>query len=263
VALFQPLTSPATLPPKGTSRESGTFDFKGSADPTNARELAKDVAAFANAFGGVVLVGAVEDQATHTLKEYSGMKRPVADALTAAYDQAVRDRCDPPPIFDALPIELPPALGTGYVVAVNVRATALGPVGVRSDKGESFAFPLRTATHTKYIKPTELSMLMVPEIRRLAILLETIPQKQRPRVRFVGIRGQMIDTQQLTLVGVDEYLTSVLIAPSERLAAAGKISGIPLDKVVSIYRHDETDWTVELGGCVEVRGERIWFFRNT
>jgi len=106
VALFRPVLKTADLPEIGTARETGTYDFKGSADPTDPRELAKDVAAFANAFGGVVLVGAVEDEQTHTLKEYSPLPRAVADKLTTAYELAVRDRCDPPPLVDIVPVDL-------------------------------------------------------------------------------------------------------------------------------------------------------------
>jgi hypothetical protein len=246
VAIFRPATRPTELPEKDTARESGTYDFKGSVDPTDARELAKDVAAFANAFGGVVLVGAVEDSATRTLLKYNPMKRPFADKLTIAYEQAVRDRCDPPPIFDAVSIELPPALGTGFVVAVNVRATALGPVGVREDKGESYAFPMRISTHTKNLKPTELAMLMVPEVRRVAIMLEAIPRGERDQVMLLAAdKAGEPDCRWVTMVGVDDDFTTLTVKTSKTLT-------LPLDRVATVWRRDASHWGILIAGRMTI-----------
>lgn len=66
-----------------TSRESGTFDFKEAPDPPHARELAKDVAAFANALGAVIIVGTVEDKKHGTLGRY----RPSARVEAAEFQE--------------------------------------------------------------------------------------------------------------------------------------------------------------------------------
>ena len=73
VALFRPVATTADLPALSAGRESGTYDFKGSVDLAKKRELAKDVAAFANATGGVILIGAEEDKDAGTLRRYAPM----------------------------------------------------------------------------------------------------------------------------------------------------------------------------------------------
>jgi hypothetical protein len=257
VAIFRPATRPTDLPDVGTARETGAYDFKGSADPTNQRELAKDVAAFANALGGVVLVGAVEDTSTRTLKEYKPMKRPFAEMLTTAYEQAVRDRCEPQPIFDAAAIELPPSLGIGFVVAVAVRPIALGPVGVRYDKpGDAFTFPLRTATHTHYMPPTELAMLMIPEIRRVAILIDQIPADERDGVWLYSYNRVSTAMREVRVVDVDPSSTSLNIA----LPVAGaETSAVPLDRVASVWRRGPKQWSIAVQGTFEQRGNSLGY----
>ncbi len=70
MALYHPVATLADLP-IDTGRETGTYDFKQTVDPKNKRELAKDVAAFANATGGAGAVGAIEDTEKGTLQEYA------------------------------------------------------------------------------------------------------------------------------------------------------------------------------------------------
>ncbi|HEY6476697.1 MAG TPA: ATP-binding protein [Polyangia bacterium] len=122
MALFKPVVTSADLPLEGTSRESGTYDFKRTVDPAKKRELAKDVAAFANAMGGVVLVGADEDRDTGTLREYAPMPEAFAESVKAAYDRAITEFCRPQPIIDAVRVKAPPP-ASGYVVAINVNPT--------------------------------------------------------------------------------------------------------------------------------------------
>jgi hypothetical protein len=63
MAGFEPITKPEQLPPEGTTIETLGRDFKKLAPSLNPPEMAKDVAAFANRIGGVIIVGAIEDQA--------------------------------------------------------------------------------------------------------------------------------------------------------------------------------------------------------
>jgi len=59
----RPLRLPTRpLPPSAGSGERRQYvvDFKATVDPTKWWELAKDMAAFANALGGVILVGVKE-----------------------------------------------------------------------------------------------------------------------------------------------------------------------------------------------------------
>jgi hypothetical protein len=260
--LHKPITVAIDLPPKGTSRESGTFDFKGEQDPDDQRELAKDVAAFANALGGTILVGAVEDRKRGTLGCYKPMPRlEEAEKLKRAYELAVTQRCVPQPTVEVVRIETDPAIHPpGHVVAVNVHAAANAPIGVRWDDtgSESFAFPLRTATQAHFMSPTEIPMLMVPQVRRFAVLLERIPQKERSAIdiQHSSPDGAPLSTTA-TFLGLDDDLTTAKFRP-----ASGPIglSTIPLDKITAIWRKDEGHWYISVDGFLWGT-PGVWIYR--
>lgn len=252
MALFKPVVAPADLPLVGASRETGTFDFKGSQDPTKGRELAKDVAAFANATGGVILVGAQEDKTNRTLGIYTPIKTvQEAEALTNAYELAVTQRCVPQPVIEVVRIDTVPGIHPpGYVVAVNIYAAPMGPIGVRWEGKESFAFPLRTATQTHWMTPTELSMLMVPEVRRVMILLDEIPDAERHDLLVFHKRIQAGPHVKATLTKVDRTTITVNRYVS---AAVGRVeSTLPIDRVTSVWRNGTDGWAIALDGGLEV-----------
>jgi hypothetical protein len=261
MALFKPVATAADLPAVGESRESGTYDFKRTVDPAKKRELAKDVAAFANATGGVVLVGADEDRDTGKLREYAPLPEALAESIKAAYDVAITEFCRPQPVIDAVRVKAPPP-ASGYVVAVNVNATPLGPVGVRSaddPKCPSWAFPLRTTTHTAYLTPTELAMLMVPEIRRVAILLDSIPQDQREKVYLLHVTDSPYGAAiGVTLREVDPDLTTFLVELTDKGSIGGTIT-LPVDCVRSVWRRDSTHWNVFMSGSFSKRNGALLF----
>src|SRR5947207_14973186 len=98
MALFKLIMRPEDLPPVGSAREILALDFKRDLyDLAKPFEMAKDVAAFANASGGSILVGADEDQARHVLASYKPISgEAIAAAQRGAVSGAVRDRCGPP-----------------------------------------------------------------------------------------------------------------------------------------------------------------------
>jgi len=104
----------ADLPPEGPlndrAREKADLDFKTFADPAKSWEHAKDVAAFSNAIGGVLLIGA-HDKTGHLA--YPGIVRQSVKDIQGIYEAAAQ-LCSPSPIVDVIPI---PARN---VVAVNV-----------------------------------------------------------------------------------------------------------------------------------------------
>jgi hypothetical protein len=268
MALYRPVATAADLPAPGAGRESGTYDFKGAVDPTagpKRRELAKDVAAFANATGGVILVGAVEDPATGALERYSGMKEDFAERVKAAYDAAVADLCRPQPVADAVRIKAP-APFEGFVVAVNVNATPLSPIGVRwidDPKNAAWVFPLRTTTHTTHLSPTELPMLMVPEVRRVAIILDSIPLDERVDIEIVsrGRGGALAGViPRVQLLGIDERLTTVRLGWSSHEHRPIVTSTIPIDRVKSVWQREPRRWNLGIDGVIEGAGDRLLFF---
>ena len=155
------------------------MDFKKELPPPPfAFELAKDVAMFANANGGVILVGAQEDMANARLGKYFPMTEPAARAARDEYEKAIAARCTPKPLYDAVILEQ----DTGFVVAVNVWPFPGQFVAVRTSadavdgyKGPAFVFSVRLGTNCQYLTPEQTAMFTVPELRRVLILLNAIP----------------------------------------------------------------------------------------
>ena len=106
------------LPAVG-STESDSLDFKTEVKPVVGKvsadrfELAKDVAAFANAAGGTLLIGACGGS---VLTAFKPIDEATAAWLAREYEEAVRDRCAPPV---SIRVENIPS-GDGVVVAVHV-----------------------------------------------------------------------------------------------------------------------------------------------
>jgi Putative DNA-binding domain len=256
------ITAAIDLPPLGTSRESGTFDFKGEQDPDDQRELAKDIAAFANALGGTVLVGAVEDRRRATLGCYKPIQRlEDAEKLKRAYELAITQRCVPQPVAEVVRIETDPTVHpTGHVVAVNVYAAANAPIGVRWDQSgsQSFAFPLRTATQAYFMPPTEIAMLMVPQVRRVAVLLEKIPQNERSDMEIQHSTPQGAPLSfTANFRGIDDDLTTATFGSTSGPLAT---STIPLDKITAVWRRDDRHWYISVDGFLS--GSAVsWIYR--
>lgn len=268
MALYRVVATTADLPTPSASRESGTYDFKVTVDVApgpKRRELAKDVAAFANATGGVILVGAEEDRDAGTLRRYAPMDETRAEAVKAAYDSAVADLCRPQPVIDAVRLKAP-APFDGFVVAVNVNPTPLSPIGVRwvgDPKCPSWAFPLRTTTHTTFLSPTELPMLMVPEVRRVAIILDSIPLDERVDVEIVcrGRGGSLAGViSRVQLLGIDERMTTVRLGWSAHEHRPIVTSTIPIDRVKSVWQREPRRWNLGIDGVIEGSGDRLLFY---
>ena len=245
---FTAIETVNALPPVGSSTsERLSLDLKRPAIRTGKPaaeeqfQLAKDVAAFANATGGTLLVGASEDAATGWLQSYAPMPEPEARETADAYSTSVRSRCSPSPLLD--PVVLP--CDDGFVVAVNVWPYPGQPVGVRSAlSNEAFAFPVRIGTHTVYLRPEQLPMLMLPETRRAWILLETIPAADRANVYVVDEHNppnasELVDLDPLN--NTVRFLTRNYREPFN----------VPLDAVGSVWQSEEGAWYIMLSGVME------------
>lgn len=233
---FSPIVRAEQLPKVNDAIERAVMDFKGidsrsgTYDPDKF-EMAKDIAAFANHLGGVIVIGAVEQGGY--LRRVPGITPENAKALRAAYSKAAKERCSPRVAIDfddfASPVD-----SLRRVVVVNV-SPSLNLVGVRSlGQGESWAFPVRSGTDTDYLEPGELAMYMTPHLRRVAVMLARIP-----------VDGQMLVASPAgppwvaTFVSCDEEENLLRI----KNAAGGPIN-IPLDRVISVYENAVGTWVV-------------------
>jgi hypothetical protein len=122
------------LPPEKDFRDSG---------------IVKDIAAFANAGGGIIVFGVTE-----TNKAADG--RHDAGELTESYERAIRQvsmAAITPPVFGVQAIAIPSTTGT-RAVALVIPASPDGPHLVY--RNDHFGAPLRTGADTHWMKERQL-----------------------------------------------------------------------------------------------------------
>ncbi|HVW25070.1 MAG TPA: ATP-binding protein [Polyangiaceae bacterium] len=226
-------------------RELLTLDFKARASAERF-ELAKDVAAFANASGGTILFGADEDRATATLRAYVPLDEREAAKTERDVTEAVRDRCNPRPVIACASIPY----GSGVVLAVNVWPFIGQAVGVRvrADRGDgyggnAYVFPLRVGTHTPDLEPGQIAMLMLPSLRRITILLSQITPRSQVTFQFNLPSHQSVRAAYVFL-GVHPLQNRVEVA--DRDTPQTPLS-LPLDGVESVWL-DARGWTLLVNG---------------
>jgi hypothetical protein len=232
VSLYRRVDTSTGLPPIGTIWESPTCDFKSHGDPTRFTEMAKDIAAFANATGGVLLVKAVESQGR--LQRYLPMTVGEADGLRTAYDTAAKDHCRPSPSIHSETV----AHEAGVVLAINVEPFPANPVGVRATPqqqhpqdrfGACFMFPIRVTTGTEYLTPDRLGELMLPKVRTAAILLDRLTAIERSGVQVMWSQPTSgYGTAEVDLIGVNPLALTFEVSVRVHLNTPQTVH-IPLD----------------------------------
>lgn len=86
--------------------EEGWFvEFK-SLPPENIK-IAKSISSFANAYGGILIFGVIEDQKTRRAKSFDGFSKNKAEAITLSIRQSVQAHITPSPYFEIKIIKIP------------------------------------------------------------------------------------------------------------------------------------------------------------
>lgn len=269
-----PIETESQLPPQGSTYETRSFDMKLHQTSGTEFEKAKDIAAFANANGGVILVGALEATGTGRLLRYEALALEAAKTLREDYDQACRNRCSPVPMIDPRVIQT----SSGAVVVVNIWPFPGQVVGVkvRSNKDDgkekdAWIFPMRSGTHTIDLRPEQTAMLMVPEIRRKACLLSAIPHERRDSIRVSIYRparspGYSRDELNGKMVDVNVQANTITLA----LQDTPKIGGLPkpfvahcfpLEAVEAVWVDNSSLWNISLGVVLH-ENHPNWEFRS-
>lgn len=197
---YKPIVLRGDLPPTGpmhaNAQEREHLDFKVFSDPKKGLEHAKDIAAFANALGGTILVGVSDDNGFIAVPGVL-TARQTAVQVKDLYEHAAL-RCSPKLSIDAVIVALSDG---GAVVAVNVPPFTSSVVGVpgvvstagtETDAPNSWRYPIRRATQTDFLAPEQISMYMNPETRGSFVRLAAIPHNARVRVdsvHHVGARA--------------------------------------------------------------------------
>jgi hypothetical protein len=249
VLLFKPIRTTADLPKPGpTTRaaESHGIDFKKTYDPGNRREMAKDVAAFANAFGGVLLIGTTEDGEP---LDYPGAEREFVERLSQAFDDAHGELLSPKPFIERVLVYAPASDGR-VLLAVNVHPFPDQIIGARLDK-DGWRFPMRVGARTQFVEPAMLP-LYTAEIRRTMILLSGIdPLTGKAQLCHRNPRNQTNPIPSYADVRVAEIDVSQNRATLERVENGGRIY-IPLNDIELVW-HNGSAWVIKVAGFVDER----------
>lgn len=244
--IFRPITSREAIQ-EGKAYETLVVDFKeryALGKPTIKFDIAKDIAAFANAFGGSIIVGAIHEAATNTLTELCGIDDDSAlEQMTA---QAVARRCRPLPLWT---LERFPVGNEKVLCVINVEPHTTQMVGVlNADQSDIpnreclwHCFPLRIGSHTTYIAPEELPMYMLPDVRRNIILLNAISQGSKICVRYPYQHGESSDKKEGTEIQIHEEHNYFELVNHNDLNMCGKF---PIDGIRSVWngKHGWNIW---------------------
>jgi hypothetical protein len=112
-------------------------------------ELAKDVCAFANATGGVLICGIAEFKGTASKL----MPFEVSDSDVRHVNSVVAQRVAPMPAVDVFTVA---DTGTGYLV-ISVPASPWAPHAVIAPNDDRLLFPVRNGSQTRYLREPELA----------------------------------------------------------------------------------------------------------
>jgi hypothetical protein len=252
-----PDRAPALIP------ETSVLDFKAEAT-SSPEERAKDVAAFANALGGVILIGVAEKSDSFERKLLS-----LSDARRVAreYEDTVRDLLAPRPTIDAVVVECPNRPGFA-LVAVNCDPFPGQVVGARASEPNAWRFPVRTASrHSAYLDPEKAMIHSDPRARKSAILLSSISAPERKNIYVQIVEHWVVSDHPPEHVRLNGELCSVqpeantaefcavLSDHSERFPFA-----VPLEDVVSVWKAP-FGWLVRIAGVIKAdtnnEGRRI------
>lgn len=258
--------------------EGADLDFKETFDPSQGNkgniELAKDVAALANSLGGHVLLGVSTEMNATRCTGFHGIDKDLAATVTKVFEEQVRDRCRPTPVFNVRSIDLPNT--TRVVVVVTVEASPVAPIGVclRQKSGghlvdKAWAFPYRVGSLTEYLHPDQFGVYESMSARRAAAFLNSIPTNQRTSVNLRWVVGEAVPAgsgygdgqtrhfesltvtfDRVDLIGNVASFTEMRGSGPERF---GPPVSLPLDQIQTVWRKTkgrETIWEVSLIGSL-------------
>jgi hypothetical protein len=231
------------LPQPGTS-EGQELDFKTKKEvmtdgTANHFEMAKDMAALANAYGGRLIVGAFEDQKVLTVYD-KAMTENLAREVCKEYTVAQAQRLEPHVQVHTKVVQTP----VGYVGMICVEPSMGQAIGVRVATNEIsseepkappvYAFPIRDGDHTNWMTPENLSMLLIPTLRRNIIILRQ------------AIGNDLLIEQVMTPGGAPQVFTEKLLAIDEDTNTLRlQRNTIAIDQIQSVWRTDQQGWRIK------------------
>jgi hypothetical protein len=261
--VYHRVQSLAALRSALSASETWELDFKGSAKHEEWWELAKDVAAFANYLGGVILVGVAEESNGARL---IGLPPAVGSALKEAYEKAARDKCLPRPLLTVVVLEPPEVLGQ-CVLAVNVEPVPDQIVGAmfygtnkdgRRTTSDAWRFPVRIGKDNVSITPDRIPMFMDAKLRRVAIRLSAIPSTAIPYLVW-RLPSNPLDESPIVeaIVGLEVDLAANVFRAGRLSEDQGARFSVPLDDVDVVWEQTEGNWRIRVTGWLDSKGAYI------
>jgi schlafen family protein len=238
-------------------REGYAIDFKETVDPENRAEHAKDVAAFTNAYGGTIIVGAIERPDG---VDYAGVPVDHGARVARGYELAVRDWLSPRPVVLVRELVCPTDSGR-VVVAANVEpfldqpvgACACGPDGRPLGPSGGWRFPIREGRDTIWLFAEQIAMRTNGATRRAALLLEAIPPKERGAVEmqcwFEPKPSITPNVVSMAFDGVDVTANVAQFVATDH-GHDNRIR-VPLDDVEAVWQIRAGQWRVRVAGQLQ------------
>jgi hypothetical protein len=265
----------------GITSECADIDFKATLDPSTSKskiEFAKDVAALANVLGGHLVVGASCDMNATRCIGFHGIDGELAARVIKAFEEQVKDRCRPTPVFSIRSIALPDE--SKVVVVVAVEASPIAPIGVclRQESGghlvdRAWMFPYRVGSLTEYLIPDQFGVYESMSARRAAAFLASIPSDHRDLVNLRWVVGEAMPPGSGYGDGHTKHFESLRarfdsvdllgnVATFTDLSDRGQID-LPLDQIQSVWRttkKDTTSWEVSIVGSLHLSDDewQLW-----
>lgn len=161
----------------GETSESIHWDYKQSFNPKKAEDLAIDLAAFANTFGGTLLIG-VAEKTDGAKKVASGFVPGInVEEIRKTVHTHISEIISPKIDVQVVPIEV----SGNLVVAINVEPS-INLVGVCLDRDRrQYSFPYRTEYGNQYMIFEEVEKRMVDNKTRAMYLKlkKYIPERSK------------------------------------------------------------------------------------
>lgn len=234
---FKPLRSAADIVTHlriGDSREDDFLEFKADrpysdgSDSANRAECALDIAQFANALGGAIVIGATE--VNGVLAGFETAHEP--EKLRSWIERVASGQLRPVPAFDLQEIVTP----TGESVVIMNISPHRTLVARYHEK--RYQFVVRVGTSKHYLEMDELEARMQGHERLMRFRLEQIPSTASVAVD-ANIRGE--------ITHYDWHMMSVT-EDVVRLSKDGVQLVVPLAYVEAAYRAEEPDaeWIIRL-----------------
>ncbi len=249
-------------------RERSTLAFRSFVDPKKPTRHAVDVAAFANALGGVILVGVGRKEGRAHIH---GLRDQTFAEVCAIFEHAAAI-CSPSPVVAVRSIHVD---DDTTIAAVNVEpfvdqivAAPASPKRVRKDGSPalpSWTFPVRTSTETRHLVPAELAMYMNRAARRILVLLSRIPLDSRREVavwyrerRDVSPKpwDGSYQTAHLVMRMEDVSLEGNAVLLARSVGGGSLYVRAPLTEVLDVWEHRPGEWSMRLDGLIFMGTEK-------